>query len=114
MDARVEVIGTDDQQEELSLLRNWLADEPAFRGRVRLETAPIDDGHMGGLAEALVVALGSGGALTVLAGSVTVWLQQRRSTLTVKIVDPDGGSLEITASGPAADTIAAKVDPHER
>ena|SRR2546423_13971817 len=114
MEARLQLTGGDDAHDELSLLRNWLADEPEFRGRVRLESAPIEAGTMGGLAEALTVALASGGALMVLASSVSVWLQQRRSTLTVKIVNPDGSSQEITASGPAADSLAAKVDPHQR
>ncbi len=112
MKARLHVIGGDDTHAELSSLRQWLSSESEFRGRVRIEEAPIQPGHMGGLAEALTVALGSGGALAVLAGSVSVWLQQRRSQLTVKIVNPDGSSQEITASGPAADTLATKVDPH--
>ena len=114
MEARVEVGGADDPQDELSSLRNWLAGEDEFRGRVRIESAAIEAGAMGGVAEALVVALGSGGALTVLAGSVSVWLRERRSSLTVRIVNADGSSQEITASGPAADTLAAKVDPQQR
>ena len=113
MEARLEVSGSDEAHDELILLRNWLTDEPEFRGRVRLESRPIEAGTMGGLAEALTVALASGGALTVLAGSVSVWLRQRRSKVRVTIVNPDGSSQEITASGPAADTIAAKVDPHQ-
>src|SRR5262245_32707331 len=99
MDARVEITGCEDVQDELASLRRWLADEPEFRGRVRTELAAPLPYQMGGLAEALTVALSSGGGLTVLAGSVTVWLQQRRSKLTVKIVNPDGSSQEITASG---------------
>jgi hypothetical protein len=112
MEARLELVGGDVGHDELSSLWRWLGDEAEFRGRVRIEEAPVQAGQMGGLAEALTVALTSGGALTVLAGSVSVWLQQRRSTLTVKIVNPDGSAQEITASGPAADTLAAKVDPH--
>jgi Effector Associated Constant Component 1 len=114
MEARVEVSGADELHDELSSLLNWLAGEDAFRGRVWIASSAIEAGAMGGLAEALTVALESGGALTVLAGSVSVWLRQRRSKLTVKIVNPDGSSQEITASGPAADTLAAKVDPHRR
>jgi hypothetical protein len=60
------------------------------------------------------VALSGDGALTVLAGSVAVWLRQRRSKLTVTIVNPDGSSQEITASGPAADAIAPNVRPEGR
>jgi Effector Associated Constant Component 1 len=113
MDARLVITGGDDTHEDLSSLRQWLADEPEFRGRVRIVEAPIREGQMGGLAEALSVGLASGGALTVLASSVSVWLRERRSKLTVKIVKPDGSSQEITASGPAADVLATKVDPHQ-
>jgi hypothetical protein len=113
VEARLLLIGGDDLDDEFGSLRQWLADEPEFRGRIRLERAPVRAGQMGGgLTEALGVALASGGALTVLASSVSVWLRERRSKLTVKIVNPDGSSQEITASGPAADTIAAKIEPH--
>jgi membrane-associated two-gene conflict system component 1 (EACC1) len=113
MEARLELIGSDDPQDELSSLREWLAAESEFRGRVRLEQAPIRPGQMGGIADAVQVALDHDGALTVLAGSVAVWLRARRSKLKVKIVNSDGSSQEITASGPAADTLASKVDPHQ-
>ncbi len=112
MEARLEISGSDDVQAEFGALQRWLADEDEFRGRVKAENAPLRPGQMGGLVEALTVAVASGGALSVLAGSVSVWLQQRRSKLTVKIINPDGSSQEITAQGPAADSIAAKVDPH--
>jgi hypothetical protein len=114
MEARLLIIGSDDTHDELGSLRQWLGDEPEFRGRVRMQEAPVQYGQMGGLVEALSVGLASGGALTVLARSVSVWLRERRSKLSVKIVNPDGSSQEITASGPAADTLAAKVDPHQR
>lgn len=113
MEARVLLSGGEDAQDELSSLRQWLADEAEFRGRVRVERAPVEPGHMGAITDALQVALSNEGALTVLAGSVAVWLRQRRSKLTVKIVNEDGSSQEISASGPAADTIARKVDPHQ-
>jgi hypothetical protein len=114
MDVRVLLSDADDVHDELSSLRTWLSAESEFRGRVRLERAPIQDGQMGALADALQVGLSEGGTLTVLAGSVAVWLRQRRSKLTVKIVNPDGSSQEITASGPAADVIAPKVKPRPR
>jgi hypothetical protein len=112
MEARVELGGSDDVQDELLSLRQWLSDEEEFRGRVQVEQAPIQPEHMGAVADALQVALSNEGALTVLAGSVAVWLRQRRSKLRVKIVNADGSSQEITASGPVADTLATKVDPH--
>lgn len=112
MDARVEIVGAQDIHDELASLSRWLGDETEFRGRVRMVRTPVPEGGMGGLVEALSVGLAGGGALTVLAGSVSVWLRQRRSTLTVRIVNEDGSSQEITATGAAADTLATKVDPH--
>lgn len=109
--ARLSVSGTDRAFDELLLLRRWLLDEPEFRGRVEVEHNPLQPGQMGDVVAALAVALGGGGALAVLAQSVSVWLQQRRSSLSVKIIHPDGSSQEITASGQAADIIATKVDP---
>jgi hypothetical protein len=111
MEARLSLTGADDVHDELGSLRRWLSDEEEFRGRVRVEQASPMPGQMGGLTEALTVALGSGGALAILANSVSVWLRQRRSSLTVKIVNSDGSSQEYTATGPAADTLAAKIDP---
>ncbi|SRR6266545_1653661 len=113
VEARMVITDTDSVHDELSSLRQWLGQESEFRGRVRIEQVPSQPGQMGGLVEALSVALSHEGALTVLAGSVAVWLRQRRSKLTVKITNADGSSQEITASGPVADTIGAKVDPHQ-
>lgn len=98
--------------DELGSLREWLGGEPEFRGRVRIEESLPQTGQMGGgLGEVLAVAVASGGALTVLASSVSVWLEQRRSTVTVKIVHEDGRSQEISASGRAADSLMTKLDP---
>ncbi len=66
MEARLELVGGDDVHDELSSLRRWLGDEAEFRGRVRIQEAPVEAGQM----------------------------------------------VEITASGPAADRLAARVDPH--
>jgi len=107
---RILVSGNDHVIDELGLLREWLNAEDELRGRTELSRVPVEPEQMGAVVDALDVALGSTGALTVLAGSIAVWLRQRRSTLTVKIVNSDGSSQEITAAGPAADVLAEKVD----
>jgi hypothetical protein len=71
----------------------------------------MQPGDMGALAEVLTVALASGGAVTTLAGSVSVWLEQRRSNITVEIVDAHGNSTKVTAGGRAADTVAKNFNP---
>ncbi|WP_273940112.1 effector-associated constant component EACC1 [Kutzneria chonburiensis] len=91
MQARIQV----DQPDELRSLHQWLQQEDELRGQVTLENAPPVPGEMGTLADALVVAVGSGGAITVLANSITVWLRQRKSAVTVKLTE-NGRTVEVT------------------
>ncbi|MCW6003722.1 hypothetical protein K1W54_03890, partial [Micromonospora sp. CPCC 205371] len=77
-------------------LQDWLRREPELRGRVRHPPAPVSAGEMGGLSDTLVVALGSGGAISVLLGSVQVWLQRRRD-VSVEVCDGDGRRVALTA-----------------
>lgn len=58
---RIAVLGSEDETAPRSLL-DWLHHEDELRGRVVLERAAPRPGEMGGLVDALVVALGSGGA----------------------------------------------------
>src|SRR4051794_25466825 len=105
MQVEIEILAEDAHDEQASL-RKWLTAEDSLRGRVSARAAPLPSDAMGPVADVLTVALASGGGLTVLAGSVRVWLQSRRSTLTVKVRGPNGRSAEITAAGPAADVVA--------
>jgi hypothetical protein len=82
MEAPISVTDADD---ELRSLLDWLRQEDDFRGRVRLSSVVPEPGHMGGISDSLSVALGSGGAVTGLAASISVWLKHRRSDLTVEI-----------------------------
>lgn len=77
--ARIRVTVGRDIAAEVASLSEWLGREAVFRGRVQLERQPFEPGHMGAIADTLTVALGAGGAVTVLASSVSVWLRQRRS-----------------------------------
>ncbi|MET9485860.1 hypothetical protein [Nocardia sp. NPDC006630] len=106
MEAKLQVRGTHDSHAEFVSLRDWLVREPQFRGGVCAEESPIRAGEMGAVTDVLVVALSGGGAASVLANSVSIWLQQRRSELSVKMTGPDGTDIEITSAGPAADQIA--------
>ncbi|WP_395292380.1 hypothetical protein ACF9IK_01275 [Kitasatospora hibisci] len=79
-------------------LRDWLTDEPALRGRVRVTAAAPGPGELGSWSDTLVVAVGAGGALTTLAASLKVYLSQpRTSTVRLKTVKPDGSRTEVTA-----------------
>lgn len=114
MQVQVRLVGEPSALSELFSLRDWLVREREFRGRVDIVGPEPKPGDMGQLADVLMVTLASGGAVSVLARSVSVWLEQRRSTLTVEIIDGDGGSMKVTAGGPAADIVAKNFDPDRR
>jgi hypothetical protein len=90
-----------DGADELRTLAGWLSDEDEFRGRVRLARRVLQSGQMGGVLDALTVAVGSGGAAGTLVQSLFLWLKQRRSTPTVrlKLRSDDGREAELDLQG---------------
>jgi hypothetical protein len=83
--------------DELPSLREWLNAEPEFRGRVAQTGAPAAPGEMG-VATELVVAVGAAVPMvSVLARTVTTWLVQRRSDVTLTITGPDGKKVSLNA-----------------
>jgi hypothetical protein len=80
---------------------------------VKAIAAAPEPGDMGGTTEMLTVALGSGGALAVLSGTLSTWISGRRTKISVEIID--GGQtrrIEIDAANAAAATqlFAAAID----
>src|SRR5688572_22998939 len=59
-------------------LGDLLRDEPELAGRVHLRRGSIEANDMGGAWDALAIAVGSSGALTVLAASLRAWVAQPR------------------------------------
>jgi Effector Associated Constant Component 1 len=92
--AYITVDGTD---EELRSLATWLRDEDDLRGQVRLSSAPIQEGHMGGALEAVTVILTSG-TVSVAIKSVMNWLTARKAAekVTLKLNAGPGRDLELT------------------
>ncbi|NUT96480.1 MAG: hypothetical protein HOY78_31075 [Saccharothrix sp.] len=82
--------------DDLRGLHRALADEDELRGRVTLRHRPPEAGTLGPVAEAVEVALAPGGALTVVAGAVLVWLRSRRGSVKVKVTKGKN-SVEVTA-----------------
>jgi membrane-associated two-gene conflict system component 1 (EACC1) len=96
VDTRLVVEGAD-AAAGLASLNEWLRRTDELRGRVRAVPRVPAPGEMGGPIDVLVVAAGAGGVLTVLANSLTVWLNlPRRSTVTVSVERPDGTRVAIT------------------
>jgi hypothetical protein len=86
-------------------LRDWLGREVELRGHVELVEGKAAPGTLGGgLAAALTVGLGSGGAVTVLVSGIVSWLRQlaggsrRPVPVEVTITLPHGGGFTVKTS----------------
>jgi hypothetical protein len=83
---------------ELRSLRDWLMQESPSPGAISTRQGRAEAGEMGGMTDAVTVALGSGGAIAVLAGSVSTWIQTRRQSVKMVLRRPGGAELEIAGS----------------
>lgn len=83
MDAYIRVEGG--SSDEVAALGEWLQDENELRGRIRAVRSAIGETELGPVIELLTVALGAGGAGTVLASSLKTWLQTRRTTAKISV-----------------------------
>lgn len=87
----------DSDQGSLRGLAAWLQREPELRGAVSVG-GELSSDDLGPGYDLLTVALGGGGAITVLAASLKTWLSQpRRSDVRITINAPNGRSVEIDA-----------------
>jgi hypothetical protein len=92
MDAQIRITGGTGG--ELADLGEWLGDEDKLRGRVRAVRGPVSDTELGPVVEVLTIALGAGGAGTVLASSLKTWLMTRRTTAKITVKSA-GGSVTL-------------------
>ena len=83
MDAQIRISGGTGG--ELADLGEWLGDEDELRGRVSPVRGPVSDTELGPVIELLTVALGAGGAGTVVASSLKTWLMTRRTTARITV-----------------------------
>jgi hypothetical protein len=108
---RISVVGGD--QAALESLNGWLRQERELAGRITVATATPRAGEMGALGEALVVAVGSGGTMSVLASSLKTWMAlPRRSDVWIRVEGSDGHVVEVAAdrvSGERVDDIVRQV-----
>jgi hypothetical protein len=100
-------------QAELESLDDWLRHEQELAGRVTLAAAQPGEGELGALVEALIVALGSGGTISVLAASLKSWLSlPRRSDVRIRVEGTDGRIVDLSAervSGEQVDRLVHQV-----
>ncbi len=91
------IVGDDLSADALRSLRRWLFDVGGLSGPIDLRSAEPPPGGLGTATDALIVALGSGGAVTTLVGALVSWLRNRTTDVTIKLVRPDGSSVKIDA-----------------
>jgi hypothetical protein len=107
MQVRISIVGED--QAQLESLDEWLRREYELAGRVTFAPARPREGELGALGEALVVAVSSGGTLSVLVASLKAWISlPRHSDVRIKVHGSDGRVVEIDAnriSGERADEL---------
>jgi hypothetical protein len=83
---------------DLEALTEWFDLEPELRGLVKPADAVPGVGELGALSDALIAAVGSGGAVTALAASLTaLFSQQRWAKLHLLITRTDGTRVELDA-----------------
>ncbi|MFE3585796.1 effector-associated constant component EACC1 [Streptomyces vinaceus] len=94
MDVRIATAGGD--PEDLASLYEWLVSEDELRGRVRVSRRPIGQTELGSAVDLLTVALGAGGAGSVLSSALITWLKARRTSAKITIeVEGRSVTLEI-------------------
>ena len=97
MEVRISLAGGA-QAGDLESLEEWLTGEPELAGQVRLSASGPREGELGALAEVLIAAVSSGGAVSVLATSLRAWLSQpRRSDVRIRVEGDGGRVVEIAA-----------------
>lgn len=78
-------------------LYRWLRGERSLAGLVRTVQAPPGEQDLGAGTSALEIAVGSSGVCVALVGSLNVWLQSRRSEVSIEVTVGDK-SVTIKAS----------------
>jgi len=97
VEVRISCLG-EDPADSIESLNDRLRGERELAGRLRLVGPAPGRNELGALADVLVVALGSGGTLSVLSGSLKAWLAQPyKPDIRVRVEGPDGQSVEIDA-----------------
>ncbi|MFJ3418294.1 hypothetical protein ACIPN8_18260 [Streptomyces sp. NPDC086082] len=84
-------------QDLVESLLLWIALEDELRGRVKADGL-AGGSDLGAGIDLIAVAVGGGGAATVLISSIGAWLQQpRKSDVVMKVTTSEGKSVEIDA-----------------
>lgn len=91
MEASITVAG----DAEFASLWDWLQNEPMFRGRLQQRPEDFHTNAMGLGREIAIALVPTAGLTTALARSLSVWLVQRRSDVTVTVAGSDGRTITV-------------------
>ena len=91
-------VHSEDPVQTLQELDHWLGGEPALRGMVSPRDRRPGPGELGVVPEVLIAVLGSGGAASVLAGSLKSFLARPRGAdVRIVVSTPEGPTVELEA-----------------
>lgn len=89
LEVRIRIVDAVDPHAEVWSLHDWLKVEQELDpSKVTTSSPPVQDGHMGVALDVVAVAVGSGGAVSVLAGSLRAWLRNRGTDIKLEITGP--------------------------
>jgi len=82
----------------LQNLDEWLSSEPELRGKLAPRAAQPAPNELGASSDVLIAVLGSGGAVSVLAGSLRAFLARPRGAdVRITVSSPNGRTVELEA-----------------
>ncbi|MFC8077469.1 hypothetical protein ACFUN8_18280 [Streptomyces sp. NPDC057307] len=114
MELRFETTGPD-REGDLRSLYNWLADDRALRGHVRIEAVTgAEAGRMGPSLDAVLASISAGAALGQLPYSYLAWRQGRRTRtpVTINIIGADAAETEAVLRRFGLEPPAGGAAPH--
>ncbi|MEV6826571.1 hypothetical protein [Amycolatopsis sp. NPDC051102] len=105
-------VSVDDPALQESLF-DWLRGDPELRPAVKNRHAAPKPGELGTIADAIMISVGSGGALTVLASALKAWVQRPRGKhVVLRVSRGENGeqTTEIEADRVGSEDIEAILD----
>jgi hypothetical protein len=94
-------VAGDDEFGELTALLGQLEAERELQGLARLGRRTAGPEELGGILDAVTVAVGSGGVAAVLAQSLSGWIKSRRPAVRFTITSRTGRTLELESADAA-------------
>jgi hypothetical protein len=104
-------IAIPDESLGLRELGEWFREDDTLRGKISYKEQPVKPGQMGGMIEAIIIAVGSGGAATTLIRQFFTWLRRSgdRHTVHLTLKDDTGREVHLDVNGlKDSDVIARK------